>query len=177
MQAPLRYDAPARLLHWLVVALVGAQFVLGWTMPDVHRDTQPVGLIAAHLIVGTSLIAAMALRILWRATHRPPPHAGELSRPLRTLSSLTHIALYALLVAVPVLGWINASSRAWPLTLFGVVPLPALSPAGSSFGHAMGDVHSVLAWALFALICLHVAAALLHRFVFRDRVLQRIALW
>lgn len=85
--------------------------------------------------------------------------------------------LYALLVAVPVLGWINASSRAWPLTLFGVVPLPALSPAGSSFGHAMGDVHSVLAWALFALIFLHVAAALLHRFVFRDRVLQRLALW
>ncbi|CAB3809352.1 Cytochrome b561 [Paraburkholderia caffeinitolerans] len=175
MNTPLRYDAPARLLHWLVVALVGAQFVLGWTMPDVHHDTQPVGLIAAHLIVGTSLIAAMALRILWRATHRPP--AGELAQPLRTLSSLTHIALYALLVAVPVLGWINASSRAWPLTLFGVAPLPALSPAGSPFGHAMGDIHSVLAWALFALICLHVAAALLHRFVIRDRVLQRMALW
>lgn len=175
MHAPLRYDALARLLHWLVVALVGAQFVLGWTMPDVHRDTQPVGLIAAHLIVGTSLLAAMALRILWRATHRPPE--GELAQPLRALSALTHVALYALLVAVPVLGWINASSRAWPLTLFGVVPLPALSPAGSPFGHAMGDVHGVLAWVLFALICLHVAAALLHRFVFRDRTLQRMALW
>ncbi|MCG5076795.1 cytochrome b [Paraburkholderia tagetis] len=175
MHTPLRYDALARLLHWLVVALVGAQFVLGWTMPDVHRDTQPVGLIAAHLIVGTSLLAAMALRILWRATHRPP--ASELSRPLHAVSTLTHVALYALLVAVPVLGWINASSRAWPLTLFGAFPLPALSPAGSTFGHAMGDIHSVLAWALFALICLHVAAALLHRFVFRDRVVQRMALW
>ncbi|MFD1560982.1 cytochrome b [Paraburkholderia silviterrae] len=175
MHTALRYDAVARLLHWLVVALVGAQFVLGWTMPDVHRDTQPVGLIAAHLIVGTALLAAMALRILWRATHRPP--AGELSGPLRVLSSLTHGALYALLVAVPVLGCINASSRAWPLTLLGVVPLPALSPAGSSFGHAMGDIHGVLAWALLALIGLHVAAALLHRFVFRDRTLQRMALW
>ena len=175
MHTALRYDAVARLLHWLVVALVGAQFVLGWTMPDVHRDTQPAGLIAAHLIVGTALLAAMALRIIWRATHRPP--AGELSGPLRVLSSLTHGALYALLVAVPVLGWINASSRAWPLTLLGVVPLPALSPAGSSFGHAMGDIHGVLAWALLALIGLHVAAALLHRFVFRDRTLQRMALW
>ncbi|MDR3099210.1 MAG: cytochrome b/b6 domain-containing protein [Paraburkholderia sp.] len=175
MPGPTRYDAPARLLHWLVVALVVTQFVLGWTMPDVHRDTQPVGLIAAHLVVGAALLAAMALRILWRATHRPP--AADLSRPLRAISTLTHVALYALLVAVPVLGWINASSRAWPLTLFGVLPLPALSPAGSPFGHAMGDIHSTLAWALFALICLHVGAALLHRFVLRDRVVQRMALW
>jgi cytochrome b561 len=175
MQATLRYDPVARSLHWLVVALVAAQFVLGWTMPDVHRDTQPVGLIAWHLVVGTALLAAMACRVLWRATHRPP--VDNLARPLRVISSLTHFALYALLVVVPVLGWINASSRAWHVTLFGVIPLPALSPAGSSFGHLMGDVHGVLAWVLFALICLDVAAALLHRFVLRDGVLKRMMLW
>jgi len=175
MSTPARYDAVARLLHWLIVTLVVAQFVIGWTMPDVHRDTQPAGLIAAHLIVGTALLAAMACRVLWRATHRPPPDA--LSPTMRRLSGATHVALYALLVAVPLLGWINASSRAWSVTLLGIVPLPALSAAGSGFGHAMGDVHGILAWVLFGGICLHVAAALAHRFVLRDGVMQRMMPW
>jgi cytochrome b561 len=155
-----RYDLVARLLHWLIVALVAAQFVIGWTMPDVHR--------------GSALIAAMACRLIWRATHRPPP--VDQTPLMRAVASLTHVGLYGLLVAVPVLGWINASSRAWAVTLFAAIPLPALSPAGSSFGHAMGDVHSVLAWVLFALICLHVAAALFHRFVLNDQILQRMKL-
>ena len=172
--ADSRYDLVARLLHWLVVALVAAQFVIGWTMPDVHRDTRPVGEIAWHLGVGTALLAAMACRLVWRATHRPPP--DDQTPLMRAVAAITHLGLYALLFAVPVLGWINASSRAWHVSLFGVVPLPALSSAGSSFGHAMGDVHSVLAWVLFALICLHVAAALFHRFVLNDRVLQRMKL-
>ncbi|HKR47133.1 MAG TPA: cytochrome b [Paraburkholderia sp.] len=174
MAADSRYDLVARLLHWLVVALVAAQFVIGWTMPDVHRDTRPVGEIAWHLGVGTALVAAMVCRLLWRATHRPPP--DDQTPLMRAVAAITHVGLYALLVAVPVLGWINASSRAWDVTLFGAIPLPALSAAGSSFGHAMGDVHSVLAWVLFALICLHVAAALFHRFVLNDRVLQRMKL-
>ncbi|MFP3560120.1 cytochrome b/b6 domain-containing protein, partial [Paraburkholderia sp. SIMBA_049] len=58
MPTPARYDAVARVLHWLIVVLLVAQYAIGWTMPDVHRDTHPVGLIAAHLIVGTALLAA-----------------------------------------------------------------------------------------------------------------------
>lgn len=170
-----RFDSVARFLHWLVVALVAAQFVIGWVMPDVHRDTQPVGAIAWHLGVGATLVAAMVCRILWRATHRPP--ADDLPPLFRIASGVTHFALYVLLIVVPLLGWINASSRDWTVRLSGLVPLPPLSSAGSAFGHAMGDVHGVLAWVLFALICLHVASALLHQFVFKDRVLQRMALW
>jgi len=96
MSTPARYDVVARLLHWLIVALVVAQYLIGWTMPDVHRDTQPVGLIAAHLLVGTALVAAMVCRVLWRVTHRPP--ADTLSPTMRKLSGATHFALYALLI-------------------------------------------------------------------------------
>ena len=172
--ADSRYDIVARLLHWLVVALVATQFVIGWTMPGVHRDTRPDGEIAWHLGVGTALLAAMACRLLWRATHRPPP--DEQPPLLRTVATLTHGTLYALLFAVPLLGWINASSRSWDITLLGFIRLHALSPPGSPFGHAMGDVHGVLAWVLFGLICLHVVAALYHRFALNDRVLQRMKL-
>lgn len=170
--ADARYDKTARLLHWLVVILVAAQFVIGWTMPDVHRDTKPIGEIAWHLGVGTALLAVMGCRIVWRATRQPPPQS--LSRAMRAVAALTHGALYVLLLAVPLLGWINASSRAWAVKLGGLVALPSLAPPGSSFGHAMGDVHSVLAWILLVLIGLHVAGALYHRFVLGDGVLQRM---
>ncbi|MBB3258124.1 cytochrome b561 [Paraburkholderia bannensis] len=170
--ANTRYDTTARLLHWLVVLLVAAQFVIGWTMPDVHRDTKPIGEIAWHLGVGTALLAVMACRIAWRATHQPPPQ--NLPKAIRAISALTHGALYILLLAVPLLGWINASSRAWAVKLGGLAALPSLSPAGSAFGHSMGDVHSALAWALLVLIGLHIAGALYHRFVLGDRVLQRM---
>jgi cytochrome b561 len=84
------------------------------------------------------------------------------------------LLIYAALVVVPVLGWINASSRGWSVKLLGLMPYPSLTPAGSVFGHAMGGVHGVVAWVLFALIGMHVAAALFHRFVLRDQVLQRM---
>jgi len=177
MRSPVstRYDLVARLLHWLIAALVAGQFVIAWIMPDVGRNTRPVDAIAWHLGVGTALLAAMACRVLWRVSHRPP--ATDLVPPMRIASALAHGALYLLLVVVPVLGWINASSRGWSVALASIVPLPALSATGSRFGHVMGDVHSVLAWVLLGIICLHIGAALLHRFVFRDEVMQRMMLW
>ncbi|CAN7563399.1 cytochrome b [Trinickia sp. LjRoot230] len=166
------YDGFARFLHWLVVLLVASQFVIGWAMPDVHRDTLPEGLIAWHLGVGAALVAAVAARIVWRLTHRPPP---DTQPPLlRFAASATHALLYVALIAVPLLGWANASSRGWAVKLAGVVNLPALAERGSSIGHEMGDVHQALAWVLLALIAAHVGAALYHRFVLNDTVLQRM---
>ena len=166
------YDTAARMLHWLTVLLVALQFVIGWTMPDVHKDTQPVNLIAWHLGVGATLVAVMVIRVIWRLTHQPTP--DELPPLLGNVSRITHVLLYAALVIVPLLGWIKASSRGWTVRLLGVVPYPALSEPGSAFGHEMGDVHGILAWVLFALIGLHVVAALFHRFVLKDHVLQRM---
>jgi len=166
------YDAVARTLHWLTVLLVAMQFVVGWTMPEVHKDTQPVNLIAWHLGVGATIVAVMTIRVIWRLTHWPTPE--ELPPLFSVVSRITHVLLYTALVLVPLLGWINASSRGWTVRLMGVVPYPALSEPGSAFGHAMGDVHGILAWLLLALIVLHVVAALFHRFVRKDHVLQRM---
>lgn len=166
------FDGMARGLHWLVAVLVVTQFIIGWTMPDVRKDTQPVGLIGWHLGVGTLLISVMVVRVVWRMAHRPPP--GSTLPVFATLSAVTHFLLYALLLIVPLLGWINASSRAWSVRLAGVIPYPALSATGSPFGHSMGNVHGILAWVLFALIVLHIAAVLFHTVVLRDGILRRM---
>ena len=171
-----RYTTTAKLLHWLVLVLLLAQYALGWTMPHVHRGTQPIGLIAWHLSVGTALVLAMVVRLLWRLSHAAPSAPADLPRWMRFCSRATHALLYLLLLALPLMGWANASSRAWPVKLFGVLPLPPLSPAGSSLGHALGDLHGIGAWVLLGLIALHLAALVYHRAIRRDNVAQRMSL-
>ena len=169
-----RYDRTAQLLHWLTVALILAQFAIAWTMPDIHRGTQPAGLIAWHLSVGTTILAVMAVRAIWRLTHPEPPPPATISQALQVVSRLTHVALYSLLVALPLLGWANASSRGWPVRLFGVIPLPPMSSTGSSLGHSLGDIHQTVALVLLGVICLHVGGALYNALIVRDRTVQRM---
>lgn len=92
-----------------MVVLVTIQFVARSTMRHVHHDTKPVGLFAWHWGVGATLVAATAVRILWRLMHRS---AHESLSPLLTaIARITHLLMYAALIIVPVLGWANASSH------------------------------------------------------------------
>lgn len=170
----VRYDPVARLLHWLTVLLIAAQFAVAWTMPDVHHGTRPTGLIAWHLSIGITIVAVILIRAGWRLTHREPLAPASLSPVLQLVSRLTHGTLYALLVALPLLGWANASARGWSVKLFGVLPLPALSLTGSPQGMALGDVHQTVALVLLGVIGLHVLGALYHLLIIRDRTVQRM---
>lgn len=171
-QAITRYDAASRYLHWLTAALLAAQFGVAWTMPDITRQTPAIGLVAWHLSLGATILGLTAMRLLW-TRYRGTPASGQKSL-LRAVAAIAHKGLYALLVIVPVLGWINASARGFGVKFLGAVPLPALSTQGSSFGHAMGDVHSLLAYALLGAVALHVCAALYHHWVLRDGTLHKM---
>src|SRR5689334_18923269 len=103
------YNTPARIFHWLTALLLLLQYVLGWTMPDVHRDTKPIGLIAWHLGVGVGIVLLVLLRLLWRSANTAPPESTALPPALRALARFTHGGLYLLLIAVPLMGWANAS--------------------------------------------------------------------
>lgn len=174
MNASGHYGAVAKLLHWLIFALVAAQFLIAFTMPDIGRDTQPVGLVAWHLSVGAVILLAVVLRLLWRLTHPAPAPLGNMPQWQASLYRLVHGLLYFILVVDPVLGWGNASSRGYPVSLFGVIPLPALFEKGSRVGHELGDIHSVLAYVLLFLIGVHVAAALYHHLIVKDGTLRRM---
>jgi cytochrome b561 len=167
------FSAPAKFFHWTTVLLLIIQYSIGWLMPNVGRATQPVGLVGLHLSVGALVVLLVLGRIAWRAAHPMPPDA-TLSPVLRTVAGVTHWLLYGVLIAFPLMGWANASSRGWPVSLFHVVPLPPLVATGSSFGHGLGGVHIATTWVLIALMALHVTGALYHHFVFRDDTLRRM---
>jgi cytochrome b561 len=168
------YSGAAKSLHWLILALLIIQFVVAWTMPDIKRDTKPDTLINLHLSIGILILFFAFVRLAWRVTHaEPPPEDGVPPWQLQS-ACVVHWLLYALLFVLPVLGWINASWRGFPIIMFGL-ELPKLVGTRVSGWGWTGDVHTLLAtYGLLTLIGLHVVAALYHYFIRRDGVLQRM---
>lgn len=171
-RTPTRYDAVSRLLHWLSLMLLIVQFGLGWLMPDADSMTTPAGLAAWHVGVGTSLLAVLTARLVW-AVMRPSPGAAEQSDVLRFLAAAVHVSLYAALLVVPVLGWLNAGGRGWVVRLAGLWDMPQLATP-DSLGASIGEWHSASATVLLILIGLHVFAVFVHQFGFKDGLLRRM---
>jgi cytochrome b561 len=169
------YGGIAKALHWLIAFLLVAQFTVAWTMPDIHRGVEPVGLIGLHFSFGVVILALACLRLIWRLFHAVPLLAEGVPAWQNGVAWATHALLYLLLLVLPLMGWGNASSRGLTVNLFGFWALPPLLPAGSAFGRELGGFHVWTAYALLGLIGLHVAAALYHHFWLRDRVLLRMS--
>ena len=167
------YGVTAKVLHWLIAAILVGQFALGWLMPPVRRGMEPGIGMHVHISIGIVVLALIAARLLWRLSHRVAPAAG-LPRLQAVTSSAVHGLLYLLVFATTLSGWFYASARGWPLAFFDLFPLPALSAQGSPIGRAIGSLHENLVWVLLALVAVHVAAALVHAFVYRDQVMQRM---
>jgi cytochrome b561 len=169
----LGYGATAKVLHWLVFALVAAQFIVAILMPDIGRGTKPGTLINLHMSLGFTILAVIAVRWVWRLVNPVPLVTSDIPEWEQKVAGVTHVLMYALLIANPFLGWANASARNWDIVMFGKA-LPHLVAAQSRIGRLSGGVHTYLAWALLTLIGLHAAAALYHYFVRHDGVLQRM---
>lgn len=173
MTKALQYGTTAKVFHWLTVALMLTQYLIGWFMPDIRRDMKPGDAMTWHISIGIVILTVIVLRFLWRLTH---PVAQESSLPAwqRVTSEGVHWLLYALVFVTTLTGWIFASYRGWSISLFFAIPLPMLTEEGSVAGRAIGRLHETLEWALLIVIAVHVSAALLHAFHYRDRVLQRM---
>jgi len=173
MTARLHYGTTAKVFHWLIVGLLLIQFPIGWFMPDVHRDMKPGAPMIFHVSFGITILALIVLRFVWRLTH---PVAPESSLPpwQRLSSEAVHWLLYLLVFATTATGWLFASFRGWALSYFFLVPLPKLAAESASGVHRIDGWHQVFEWALLILIAVHVAAAMLHIFVYRDQIMQRM---
>ena len=167
------YGRTAKSLHWLIVILLVLQYVVAWTMPEIHRNTQPETLINLHLSLGIAILAIALIRFAVRLLHPVPLLRQTMAAWQVRAAQLAHGLLYFLLFVLPLLGWASASSRGWHIAVFGL-PVPSFLPADPARAGRLGDVHSFVAYLLLALIGLHLLAALYHHFWRRDRVLLRM---
>jgi cytochrome b561 len=167
------YGTTAKVLHWLIVALLAVQLPLGWLMPGIGRNVAPGAAMALHISIGMTILVLIVARLGWRLTHPVAPES-QLPHWQHIGAKLIHWLLYAAVLLTTLSGWLYESARGWTISLFGLVPLPRLVAGGSALGRALGLWHATLTWILIGLIGIHVAAALVHLFVYRDRIFYRM---
>ena len=166
------YGLVARIFHWLIFALLVAQYTVGSIMPHIGRHTVDETWVAWHFDIGAVILLVIVLRFVWRLV-QPVALATRLAPWERVLSRFTHYILYALIFVMTMLGWIAANAHGFDVYLLGL-KLPALAPNHSGWGHECGDIHNVLVYVLLGFIILHIAGALYHRFIKKDDVMQRM---
>src|SRR6202451_2407140 len=167
------YGTTAKVFHWLVVVLLIVQYPLGKLMPHIHRGMTPGDAMTFHISFGIVILTLMVLRLFWRITNPVAP-ASSLPEWQQLISEAVHWLLYVLVLATTMTGWIFASERGWSISLFFATPLPTLPIEGSLLARSIGAWHGTMEWALLLVIGAHVAAAMAHTFIFRDRIMQRM---
>lgn len=172
-----RYTLTAMGLHWLMAVLIFAIFPLGIYMHDLPLSPAKLQLYSYHKWIGVTIFLLVLVRLLWRATHKPPALPFGMPRWQEWASGAVHGLLYLLMLVMPVSGWLMSSAKGFKTVWFGIVPLPDLVAKDKALGELLGEVHEVLSFTLALLIVLHVAAALKHHFVERDDVLRRMLPW
>ena len=172
MTKRLQYGTTAKVFHWLIVALLLVQYPIGWLMPDIHGG-KPGAAMTFHVSSGIVILVFIVLRFAWRLAH---PVAPESSLPpwQRLSSEAVHWLLYALVLATTVTGWLFASFRGWSISLFYLVPLPMLASGNALAAKAFDGLHRAMEWTLLVVIGIHVATAMAHIFIYRDRIMQRM---
>jgi cytochrome b561 len=170
-----RYTKPAMVLHWLIALLIVAAFTMGLVMVDIPGFT-PTKLkyFSWHKWMGVTVLALAALRLLWRRANRPPAHPAGMAPWQAKAADATHVALYVLMFAVPLSGYLYTTAAGVPVVYLGLWQIPAAFGADPALKEVLKPVHYWLNMALAALVAMHVAAALKHHFVDRDDVLKRM---
>lgn len=177
MRAPAqagRYSRVAIALHWTVAALILLNFPIGFFNEGIESRFG-VSTMWLHKSIGLTVLLLSIGRLGWRLFHRPPPLPETVARWRASVSAAVHRLFYALMVLLPLTGWVRTSAGSYPLTWFGLVDVPKFAIArGSPEARLAASAHDLLAWTMLALVALHVAAALHHHFVLRDAVLRRM---
>jgi cytochrome b561 len=178
-----RYTKPAIILHWAIAALLLANLTVGFLFDYVPKDAlRP--LIDTHKSFGITVIGLGVLRLLWRATHTPPPMPAYAPWERRAAHAV-HWLLYGFIFLVPLSGWLHDS--AWklapthPMKLYWVIPwfrfgfIEQLDPVTKEHWHSvLFVIHAYLAYALAGAFVFHVAGALKHQFIDGKPELQRM---
>ncbi len=169
-----RYGAVPQLIHWLTALFIIAGWFLGQFGDDLPKHLHPLGLFV-HMTLGECVVALLIIRLFWRVANPPPPaEPTPLGRLVTLAAKLSHFALYALLLAVPILGIVVQLKRGHELPIFGLGEFASPWPADRAVARSVLFFHYWSANALLILAGIHAGAAIAHHWLWRDRTLTRM---
>ena len=170
----VRFTAWQRVLHWLMAACILAMLFIGVGMVSTIKPIY-LTLVSIHKPLGSAILVLALIRLALRLRYGAPSLPADLPEPMKLAAVGSHYALYALMIGMPLIGWGMLSAASYPIVLFGGWHLPPILPQSDSLHTLLWDAHFYLAFVFFALILLHVAAALFHALVRRDGVFEAMA--
>jgi cytochrome b561 len=162
-----------RALHWLMAAVIVAAWALGMRSGMFEGPARGAA-IGLHIAVASSVLLLVPLRVLLRLTGGVPALPAAMGGAAHLAAHTAHVGLYALMLALPMSGWLTVNSAGRPVSLLGFIDLPTLMAKDQPLHERIESLHVALAWLLAALVVLHVLAALKHHFIDRDDVLARM---
>ena len=170
------YTRTAQLLHWVMALIFIAAWIIGFYSGnflsyDVNGSFKG-SVITLHKNIATVIIFLFVVRILWRYTHPAPKLPENMSAPMKVAAHLGHLALYFMLIALPITGCLFSWSAGYPAPVLYLFDLPALIEPNPNVTAIMKPLHIYLSWAVGFLIIGHVLAALKHHFIDKDNVLN-----
>ncbi|GJD35051.1 cytochrome b [Methylobacterium aerolatum] len=174
MREPATYSPTQKLLHWAVALIVVEQVIVALAMTNVGEGPLQNQLYEMHKSFGLVVLALVLARVLVRLSRGAPAPEDGIPGWQRVAARVSHASLYLLILIVPLLGWAGTSACCAPVNLFGALPLTLPISGGMPVGEAILKVHGAAAFALTALVGVHVAAALHHHVVRRDGTLRRM---
>jgi cytochrome b561 len=158
----------SRILHWTMAILILAMLFIGIGM--VSSVSAYHSLISIHRPLGILILVLVAIRLINRLFNPPPPLPEGMPGWQRVAAHGSHVLLYALMFAVPLVGWAMLSAARYPIVLYGSLQLPPIAPQAPALFAVLRETHTVLALLLFATFLAHLGAALMHALIFRDDV-------
>jgi len=171
-----QFPLALRLVHWLMAVLVIAMLFIGIGMVSTVSEMR-TWLIDLHRPLGILILCLAALRVCLRLAGRTPPLPDDLPLWQKAAAHASHLVLYALLFALPLVGWTMLSAGGYPIALFGAVHLPPLGPVDPMLFAFLRRAHTLLALLLFLTILAHLCAALFHAWIRRDGVFHSMVPW
>jgi cytochrome b561 len=166
-----RFALPSRILHWTMAALVIAMLFIGIGMVSTISPRYDL-LLSVHRTIGIVILVLVTLRLVNRLINPPPPLPGDLPTWQKLLAKASHILLYALMFALPLVGWSMLSAGGYPIQIFGAIDLPPIAPRDAGLFAILRSAHTTFALVLFATFLAHLGAALFHGMIRRDGVLR-----
>ena len=174
-ERPSRYRPAARLFHWGTAILVLLMIPAGAIMirEGISRDLQNT-LFIFHKNVGVLVMFLLIPRIVYRIFNPPPPLPSQMPRAQKRIAAVSHFMLYALLLLMPVAGYVRVKAGGFPIEMLDAVGLPSIVPRSEALAEVAKSIHYAGSLALTAFVFLHVGAALYHGIVRRDGVFSRM---
>lgn len=169
------YGTTARVLHWLVAVIVLLMIPAGLIMVQdgLPRPLQDA-LFLFHKNIGVMLFLIVLVRVWWRIAHPAPALPDDIPHWQRRAAGLSHLALYAFLILMPLSGYIRVRAGGFPIEALDAAGIPTLVPESKALATAASQLHEIAGFALIAMLATHLGAALYHALIRRDGVWSRM---